>query len=205
MLGVLITAEALVAFCTLAFEISVARLVAPHVGNSTDTWTAIIAAFLLALALGNRVGGSMAAGCDARQLPARAAAAAALAGAAMVAMPFAIAALDRVIVAPAPLASWRIALFAALPCLPCGFLLGVATPPLMTAALALSRHPGRTAGLVYGAGAFGSLAGVLAVLWVLLDRLGTTATILSIGGLAIMTAVLLTLALQAPQRRAVPA
>jgi predicted membrane-bound spermidine synthase len=205
MLGLLVMAEALVAFCTLAFEISVARLVAPHVGSSTDTWTAIIAAFLLALALGNRVGGTMAARCDVRQLPARAAAAAALAGAAIMAMPFGIAPLEALILAPAPLALGRIALFAALPCLPSGFLLGIATPLLMTAALGLSRHPGRTAGLVYGAGAFGSLAGVLAVLWVLLDRLGTTATILSTGTLALMTAALLTLALRVPRRRAVPA
>ncbi|MGB3866010.1 MAG: fused MFS/spermidine synthase, partial [Xanthobacteraceae bacterium] len=61
MLAVLILAEGLTAFCALGFEIAMARLVAPHAGMSTDTWTAIIAAFLLALALGNHVGGRVAA------------------------------------------------------------------------------------------------------------------------------------------------
>ena len=41
MLAVLILAEGLTAFCALGFEVAMARLVAPHAGMSTDTWTAI--------------------------------------------------------------------------------------------------------------------------------------------------------------------
>ena len=51
MLAVLILAEGLTAFSALGFEIAMARLVAPHAGMSTDTWTAIIPAFLYYLAL----------------------------------------------------------------------------------------------------------------------------------------------------------
>jgi predicted membrane-bound spermidine synthase len=64
MLAGIILAEGVVAFCSLAFEVIVVRLVAPYAGMSTDTWTAIIAAFLLALALGNRLGGRVESLCD---------------------------------------------------------------------------------------------------------------------------------------------
>jgi predicted membrane-bound spermidine synthase len=202
MLAILIVAEALVAFCVLGFEVAVARLLAPYVGLSTDTWTAIIAAFLLALALGNRIGGSIAARCDLQRLPACAAVAAALAAAVIAATPFAVATLDALIVAPGPTQLWRIALFAALPCLPCGFLLGVATPLLMMAAMGASRQSGMVVGTIYAAGAIGSVSGVLAVLWILLDWLGTTGAILAIGAVAIGVSMVLAGAACAPRRRA---
>jgi predicted membrane-bound spermidine synthase len=59
--ALLLLAEAAVAFAALSFELTAARLVAPHAGLSTDTWTAVIAAFLAALALGNLAGGPLAA------------------------------------------------------------------------------------------------------------------------------------------------
>ena len=172
MLAVLILAEGLTAFCALGFEIAMARLVAPHAGMSTDTWTAIIAAFLLALALGNHIGGRVAAASDLRQ---------------------------RLCVAAGATTPWRIVTFAAAPCLPAGLALGIATPLLMTTALALSRSHA-VAGLVYGAGATGSVCGVLCVLWWWLDVLGTRATLLGIALVAVaLGATIAIVALARPQ------
>ncbi len=190
MLAVLILAEGLTAFCALGFEIAMARLVAPHAGMSTDTWTAIIAAFLLALALGHNFGGGIAAVSDMRRRLCVAAGAVLAAAFAIAITPFAAPWWDAVILGPAPAVPWRIVAFAAIPCLPAGFLLGVATPLLMTGALAQSRRQA-VAGLVYGAGAIGSVCGVLGVLWWGLDVLGTRATLLALAAVALMLAAMI--------------
>lgn len=201
MLAVLILAEGLTAFCALGFEIAMARLVAPHAGMSTDTWTAIIAAFLLALALGNHVGGRIAATSDMRQRLCVAASAVAVAACAIAVVPFAMPWWDAAILSPAPSVLWRIVAFAAVPCLPAGFLLGVATPLLMTGVLALSKRHA-VAGLVYGAGATGSVCGVLCVLWWWLDVLGTRATLHAIAGIALALAVTIAATARLQQRTA---
>lgn len=198
MLAVLILAEGLTAFCALGFEIAMARLVAPHAGMSTDTWTAIIAAFLLALALGNHIGGRIAALSDMRQRLCVAAGALLAAAFAIAVTPLAMPWWDAAILSPAPAAPWRIVTFAALPCLPAGLTLGIATPLLMTAALALSKSQA-VAGLVYGAGAIGSVCGVLCVLWWWLDVLGARATLLAIATVALaLTAIIAATALTRP-------
>jgi hypothetical protein len=199
MLAVLILAEGLTAFCALGFEIAMARLVAPHAGMSTDTWTAIIAAFLLALALGNHIGGRIAALSGMRQRLCVAAGALLAAALAIAVTPLAMPWWDAAILSPAPAAPWRIVVFAALPCLPAGLALGVATPLLMTCALALSRRQA-VAGLVYGAGATGSVCGVLGVLWWWLDVLGTRTTLLTIAVVALaLTAMIAVTALTRPR------
>lgn len=190
MLAVLILAEGLTAFCALGFEIAMARLVAPHAGMSTDTWTAIIAAFLLALALGNHIGGRVAAASHMRQRLCVAAGALLAAAFAIAVTPLAMSWWDAAILSPAPAAPWRIVTFAALPCLPAGFALGVATPLLMTAALTLSKSQA-IAGLVYGVGATGSVCGVICVLWWWLDVLGIRATLLAIAAVALVLAAMI--------------
>jgi predicted membrane-bound spermidine synthase len=186
----LLLAEAIVAFAALAFEISVARLVAPHVGMSTDTWTAIIAAFLGAWAIGNHLGGRLAA-APARRIGPPAAAALALAALAVALAPGLVALGDRWIVAPAPQETWRIVLLAALPCLPAGLLLGITSPLLMTALIRATRGSGLVIGLAAATGAGFSALGALAALWVLLDWLGTRGTCTALAALALLGAVLL--------------
>lgn len=203
MLPIVILAEGLTAFCALAFEIAMARLIAPYAGMSTDTWTAIIAAFLLALALGNRTGGRLAANADLRAMLALAAGAVGLGGAAVAATPLAMPWWDTVILASAPTKPWRIAMFAGLPCIPAGFFFGVANPLLMTAALALAQRA-TVAGPVYAAGAAGSVLGVLGVQWWLLDTLGTRATLLAIAAIALANGALIVSA-GVTRRRVTPA
>jgi MFS family permease len=184
-------AEVLVAFCALAFEIAFARLVAPWAGMSTDTWTAIIAAFLLAWALGNGIGGRIAARGRGLLIPA--AVAAGMGAGATALTPAILPAWDALVLAPAPLATWRIAAFAGLPPIPAGFCLGVTTPLLMAAVVRLAPGSGIAIGAAVAAGAAGSVLGALAASWLLLDEFGLRGTFTVIALIAMVTAALLLL------------
>jgi predicted membrane-bound spermidine synthase len=184
-------AEGLVAFCALAFEVVAARLLAPHVGMSTDTWTSIIGAFLFAMALGNRIGGSLAANGDVRFMLRCAVLAVAAGGLAVAAAPVLIAPWDALILAPAPSSFWRVVLFAAVPCIPAGMMFGIATPLLMMSVVTVTGGRGRVIGAMYAAGAAGSVAGVLAALWVMLDGLGVRASLEMIGAMSLVNALLI--------------
>lgn len=189
MIAALLLAEALTAFCALAFETATARLVAPHAGLSTDSWTAIIAGFLLSWALGNHFGG-LCAKTSAR-LSLFIAATATLAGAAAIALtPAILPILDGWIVAPDPLARWRPVVFAAVPTLLPGFLLGIAPPLLMLAIIARGGGRGALVGLANAAGAAGSAAGAVCVLWFGLDLLGARGTCLTIAALGTSSAAI---------------
>jgi len=203
MLAGIILAEGVVAFCSLAFEVIAARLVAPYAGMSTDTWTAIIAAFLLALALGNRLGGRLASRRDRPSKLRLAALATAGGGIAVAAAPWFIEAWDALVLAPAPATLWRIVLFAALPCIPAGMLFGLAAPLLMLSGLGSGTGQGLRAGTIYAAGATGSVLGVLAALWLLLDDLGVRNSLLLIGVFAFANAAMLILLARFSQRAAV--
>jgi predicted membrane-bound spermidine synthase len=184
-------AESLTAFCALAFELAVTRLVAPHAGMSIDTWTAIISAFLLALALGHQIGGWIATGATLQRMFFWASFAAIAAGAYVALTPLIVTSLDQLLLAPAPTEVWRIILLAGLPCIPAGLLFGTVTPLLMTVAIAIAKQRGIVVGLVYAAGAAGSVLGVLAVLWLLLDTLGVRGAMLAIGILSLANGALL--------------
>lgn len=195
LIGIL-AAEAVLAFCTLAFELAMARLVAPHAGMSTDTWTAIIAAFLMAWALGTFVGGRLAERVAVTQVLSRAAVAAAV-GAVLAAMvPLVLDLWDRLVLDAAPLEVWRVVLFAGLPPLPVGFCFGLCAPLLLTAMVRLTHDSrqytrlgsGVAIGLVNAMGAAGSVLGALTMLWLLLDRFGARGAVLCIAALALVTA-----------------
>ena len=191
MLPGIILAEGVVAFCALSFEVIVARVVAPYAGMSTDTWTTIIASFLLALALGNRTGGVLAMGRD-HPSKLRLAALAIAAGAIWVAVTPPVAqAWDMLVLAPSPTTLWRVVLFAAMPCIPAGFLFGLAAPLLMLSVLGEGAGQGPRAGLIHAAGAAGSVLGVLAALWLLLDGLGVQGSLLLVAAIALWSAGLL--------------
>lgn len=199
MIAVLLLAEGAVAFCALAFETATARLVAPYAGMSTDSWTAIIAGFLLSWALGNHAGGRVAQAAEERSL--LIAAVSVLAGAGAVAVtPWLLPALDAWLIAPDPVARWRLAVFVALPTLAPGFLFGIAPPLVMMALIGRSDGRGMVVGLANAAGAAGSAAGAVAVLWFGLDLLGSRGACLAIAMLAAVTAA--TLAASAVRVRA---
>lgn len=186
-------AEILVAFCTLAFEVIAARLVAPFAGMSMDSWVSIIAAFLLALAVGNHVGGVLAQHATPARLLGRVALVLLLAGASMAAIPPLLPFWDAVLLRPAPTEIWRVTLFCAVPCLPAGFFLGVVTPMLMIAILRLARGRGYAIGAFYAASALGSAFGALAALWLLLDLFGVRLSVATIAMLTLANAALVLL------------
>ena len=197
MFVLLCVAEGLVAFCALAFEVIAARLLAPYAGMSTDTWTSIIAAFLLAMAFGNRIGGSIAGKCDIRRMLHCAALVTAAGGLAVAAAPLLVGPWDAWVLAPAPTSLWRLVLFTIVPCIPAGVFFGIAAPLLMMGALTLADGHGRTIGAMYAAGAAGSVAGVLVTLWVLLDGYGVRASLAMIGMLSLISAgLIMTVAMQ---------
>lgn len=191
MMIVLFLTESLTAFCALAFEVAVTRLVAPHAGMSIDTWTAIISAFLLALALGHQIGGWIASDAPLPRMLGVASSAAVAVGIYVAFTPSIIAFWNEIILAPAPTALWRIVLLAGLPCIPAGLLFGIVTPLLMTCAIAMASKRGIVIGLVYAAGAAGSVLGVLAVLWLLLDTFGVRGTMMAVGILSVASGVLM--------------
>lgn len=191
MMIVLFLAESLTAFCALAFEVAVTRLVAPYAGMSIDTWTAIISAFLLALALGHQIGGWIATGASLSRMFGWASSAAIGAGVYVALIPAIIAHWNGIVLAPAPTALWRIVLLAGLPCIPAGLLYGIVTPLMMTGAIAIARKRGLVVGLIYAAGAAGSVLGVLTVLWLLLDTFGVRGTMLAVGVLSVTTGMIL--------------
>jgi len=203
-LGLFLT-EGMVAFCALAFEVIAARLVAPYAGMSTDTWTAIIAAFLLALALGNHIGGALAASRHPAAMLRQAALATAAGGITVIAVPLIIAGWDALVLAPAPTARWRVVLFVAVPCIPTGICFGIAAPLLMMRLLASGSAQGAAVGIMYGAGALGSVCGVLAALWLLLDSLGVQLSLVVIGTVALANGALMLALAYAPRRAAVTA
>jgi predicted membrane-bound spermidine synthase len=184
-------AEGLVAFCALAFEIIAARLLAPYAGMSTDTWTAIIAAFLLAMALRNRIGGILAAKGDSWRMLHCAALAAAGGGLAVAVMRFLVGPWDAWVLAPTPTTFWRVVLFTMAPCIPAGMLFGIATPLLMMSALSVGGGHGRVIGAIYAAGAAGSVAGVLLAQWLLLDVAGVRAALATIGLVSLLNAAMM--------------
>lgn len=196
----LFLAEGLVAFCALAFEVVAARLVAPHAGMSTDTWTAIIAAFLLALAAGNAIGGVLAGRGDRAVLLRWAALATAAGGVTVAVVPFFMDAWDAWVLAPAPSALWRVVVFVAVPCIPAGVLFGIA-PPLLMMVLISRGGPAFQVGAMYAAGAAGSVLGVLSALWLLLDVLGVRMSLVAVGASGLAAAALMaTLSLRSPRR-----
>ena len=186
-------AETLVAFSALAFEVIAARMIAPYAGMSTDTWTTIIAAFLLALALGNWIGGLLATNRHLSAMLQCAALAIVAGGVAVAGVPLMLAGWDGLILAPAPSELWRVVLFAAAPCIPAGVCFGIATTLLMVSVLSLSGGRGIVVGGMYAAGAVGSVLGVLAALWLMLDGLGVRASLFNIGILCCANAVLVLL------------
>ena len=160
----------------MAVELLLPRLSARHLGTSAEVWTAVFAVVLGGIALGNSLGGRLA---DARPSPRTEAVVLLLAGASVAAIPT----LDRVAESAfagaslLPRSLLSIALCALVPTT----LLGAISPLLARNALATSRHPGRTLGILAAAGAGGSVLGTYLTGFVLVP---TTATGTSISLLA---------------------
>lgn len=172
----------LTAACGLIVEIVAGRMLAPYLGMSLYTWTAVIAVVLAGFSAGNWIGGLIADKNDAD-------------GERSVAWVLMFAAFStagslallRVLSGPvlnlgmAPVAT-IIMLTASLFFLPSVFV-GIPSPILTKLAIqARSEQTGRVVGAMYAVGAFGSIIGTLAAGYVFISWLGSVLTMLMVAG-----------------------
>nr|WP_254899247.1 fused MFS/spermidine synthase [Thalassococcus arenae] len=174
--------QAVVSAASLVVEIVAGRMLAPYVGMSLYTWTAVIAVVLAGFSVGHWAGGILAERPSARALRATgwalfgAALTTALAGQAL-----------RLASGPvldgAPHPVWGITgLTLAAFFLP-SFFAGIPAPVLTKVALDSGTRPGRALGAMFASGAVGAIAGTLLAGFVFIAWLGSALT------LAVVTAV----------------
>ncbi len=178
----------------LVMEITAGRLLAPYVGMSLYSWTAIIAVVLAGLSLGNWCGGYLSERPAERQ-------------ASWIGLAFALAAASSLLslvllrrlsgpildlglgMVPSVLAISFAAFF-----LP-AFFAGLVGPPLTRRALALAPgREGRALGQMFALGTLGAIAGTLASGYIFIAWLGSTGTVLAIGAIYAVPAVVFLLA-----------
>ncbi len=171
----------------MAYEIVGSRLLAPYFGSSTFVWGSLISVFLGALATGYAIGGRVA-----DRFPSAGALALVLAGAALLVGASVIAAdpLQREIVSANlglrlnPLLA-SVVLFG-----PASVLLGMVSPYAVRLRAGGLASLGRTAGSLYGLSTFGSIAGTLAASFWLVQTFGSEATVIAVGIVVAVCAVI---------------
>ena len=181
----------------LVVEIVAARLIAPFVGVSLYSWTAIIGVVLGGLSLGNWLGGVWADRGGSERSAGLVLGLGALSCIAIL--------LLLTLVAP-PLQRSALGLLtvsflfvAALFFVP-AMLLGVVTPLLTTLALRLDARTGHIVGMMHALAAFGSIVGTFATGYLFIQYFGTHAVIIGTGAVL----GLLALAFLLPARGTVP-
>jgi hypothetical protein len=166
----------------LVIEIVAGRLIAPYVGMSLYTWTAIIAVVLAGLSAGHWIGGRLAGrGVDARTGAARLAVALALASASALASLVLLRVLSGPLLTsglgPIPVV---VVLTTALFLLPSLFV-GVVAPVLTKLAIdAAPDDPGPVLGRMYALSTLGSIAGTLGAGYLFISWIGSIGTVLSV-------------------------
>jgi hypothetical protein len=159
----------------LVVEVTAARGAARIAGNGLDTWTAVLGAVLLGLAVGGVVGGRWS-DASPRGAVARLLLLSSVVVAASAWTPVALTGIARLPALPWPA---RLALGSLLAWGLPAFALGALSPALARAALAGGGAGGRTIGLVYGAGTAGAVLGALVTAPLLCPLLGTRPTIVA--------------------------
>ncbi len=179
----------LVAGCALVLEIVAVRLIAPYVGVSLYSWTAIIATVLAGLSAGHWLGGRLA-DAPASRLGGRTAAMLAAGALFTLAIPLLLRLLAPRLLGTDLDVMLQVGLLSlllfALPALFAG-----AVSPLATRA-ALARRPerpGPVLGAMYAAGALGSILGTLAGGFVFVPYLGSLRSVLAVAGILALLAL----------------
>ena len=181
----------------LVLEIVAARLIAPHVGVSLYTWSAVIGVVLAGLSIGNAIGGAWA---DRRASTDSAAGVLIASGFAALAIPWLlVATAARLHEMQLSILSTSLALVLVLFFLP-ALLIGIVTPLLTTLALRCSRRTGHIVGMMHALGATGSIVGTFAAAWWLIPVLGSRDVVLTSGGLLLLCGLVLLRPVASPTR-----
>ena len=183
--------------CGLVIEIVAGRLLAPYVGMSLYTWTAIIAVVLAGLSVGHWIGGLMAAPYVDAKLGARRVAwalglSALSSGASLVLLRVVAGLLMPSGLGPIPII---ILLSTALFFLPSLFV-GIVSPILTKLAVDddQKHHPGRVIGRMFALGTLGSIAGTLMAGYVFISWIGSIGTVLMVAAIYLALAIFFALA-----------
>jgi len=178
--------------CGLVIEIVAGRLLAPYVGMSLYTWTAIIAVVLAGLSVGHWIGGALAAPhVDHRLGAARVAWALALASLSSLATLVLLRAVSGLLL-QSGLGQIEIIvlLTTALFFLPSLFV-GIVSPILTKLAVDDSEHhAGGVIGRMYALGTLGSIAGTLLAGYLFISWIGSIGTVLMVAGIYAALAVM---------------
>jgi len=162
----------------LVVEVVAARLIAPFVGVSLYSWTAIIGVVLAGLSLGNWLGGVLA---DRGATRRTAGVVLLLASVSVFAVLWILPLLAQYLqTVPLSLASLSVALTGALFFIPAA-LLGVLTPLLITLSLQLSNRTGHIIGMLHALAALGSIFGTFVTGFYLVQWIGSRDIIIATG------------------------
>ena len=175
----------------LVLEIVAARLIAPYVGMSLYTWTAIIAVVLAGLSAGHWLGGRLAGpGVEHAQGVRRTAVALAAATVST------LASLPLLRVIAGPLlgggmdAVWAVVILTGVLFFAPSLFVGVVSPIVTKLAIdAAPNDAGRVLGRMFAAGAAGSILGTLAAGYLFISWVGATGTVLAVAGLYAVLAI----------------
>lgn len=173
---------AVTAACGLIVEIVAGRMLAPYLGMSLYTWTAIIAVVLAGFSVGHWVGGLLADrpdGSSHRRLACTLFLCAVSTAASLILIRILSAPIINLALTPVPTI---VLLTSALFFLP-SFLVGIPSPVLTKLAIAADpARTGRIVGNMFAAGALGSIVGTLAAGFLFISWLGSIGTILLVAG-----------------------
>ncbi len=180
----------------LVLQLVAGRLLSPFIGSSLETWTAVIAAFLAGIAVGNAVGGKVA---DRRTGGGKLAAYlvfGAVAAGWMIALPLLLTASAAYTYLPL---GPRIPVLAFLLCFPVAFALSVLTPLAIRLGVADVSRTGLVSGAVFGLSTLGCLLGNYLTGFVLIPALAVNQIVAAVAAaLLAVAAVVIAVARQAP-------
>jgi spermidine synthase len=172
----------------LVLEIVAARLIAPYVGVSLYTWSAVIGVVLAGLSIGNALGGAWA---DRRASAGAAGGVLLAAGIASLGIPWLLLLSAQQLQAQElSILSTSLILVLVLFFVP-ALLIGIVTPLLTTLALSHSDRTGHIVGMMHALGATGSIIGTFAAAWWLIPWLGSRDVVLTSGALLMLTGLVL--------------
>jgi spermidine synthase len=170
----------------LVLQLVAGRVLAPFIGSSLETWTAVIGVFLTGIAAGNWVGAGRRFAAATWSTLAAVLLAGMLAALWMIALPEVLHRTGWQ--AALPLGS-RIIILSAITCFPAGLILALLTPLAVRLGTADVRSAGRVAGMTFALGTFGCLVGNYATGFWLIPSLNVNSII---AGVAVSLAVLAT-------------
>ncbi len=162
----------------MVLEIVAARLIAPYVGVSLYTWSAVIGVVLAGLSVGNALGGAWA---DRRATADAAGGVLVAAGLSALVIPWLLLLTARELQQhELSILSTSLILVMALFLVP-AILIGIVTPVLTTLALSHSHRTGHIVGMMHALGATGSIVGTFVAAWWLIPALGSRNLVLTSG------------------------